>query len=160
MATSYISNEDLTQSQKQNIMTNRLTNAPLNVHSRWNLMRTSANSSGISAAESSPYIVSDSKALLFQELSETRFVGEPFSRVSIWTTGSRVSIIFGSPCARISRTRTPTPRTLGAGTSWSCDPSIRRHVALSTSHFLEGMDGSNTRDEFDWVELYRSHSYS
>jgi hypothetical protein len=51
-ATSYTSNEELIGSQKPNIMVDRLTNPPLNVHSCWNLKRTGANSSGLRAAES------------------------------------------------------------------------------------------------------------
>ena len=81
-AKSYISNEELVGSLKQNVMVNQLTKAPLNVHSRWNLKRTSSNSSGICAADSSRYIVRDSKALIFQALSKTGLAGDSLLRLS------------------------------------------------------------------------------
>ena len=59
-------NEELAGRWMQNIMVGWLTNPPLNIHSHWNLRSSGANSSGMHAAKSSPYIVKDSKALLYQ----------------------------------------------------------------------------------------------
>jgi len=45
------------------IIVNKLTKPPLNVHSCCNLVCTNANSSGVHAANSSPYTVRDAKVL-------------------------------------------------------------------------------------------------
>lgn len=45
---------------------NKLTKPPLNVHSCCNLVCTNANSSGVHAANISPYTVRDAKVLLYQ----------------------------------------------------------------------------------------------
>jgi hypothetical protein len=49
-----------------NIIVNRLTKPPLNVHSCCSLVCTIANSPGVRAANSSPYTVRDAKVLLCQ----------------------------------------------------------------------------------------------
>ena len=65
-ATSFTSNKELAGNRQKNKMMNRLTKPASNIHSCWSLMRTGANSSCTCAAESSPYIVKDAKALLCQ----------------------------------------------------------------------------------------------
>ena len=84
---SYLLNEELAGNQKQNIMEDRLTNPPMNVHSCGNLKRSGANSSGIRAAESSPYIVRHSKAILYQG-REAMSICSPFTMIiSLRTEG-------------------------------------------------------------------------
>ena len=58
-ATSFTSNKELARSKNTEV--NQLTNPALKAHSLWSLLRTAANSSGIRAAESSPYTVTDDK---------------------------------------------------------------------------------------------------
>ena len=62
---SFTSRNELTGSLS-NIIVDRLTKPPLNIHSCCNLVCTDANSSGVRATNSSPYTVRDAKVLLCQ----------------------------------------------------------------------------------------------
>ena len=146
-AKSYISNEELVGSLKQNVMVNRLTNAPLNVHSRWNLKRTFKFFGDMCRGQFTVH----------REGFQGSYIPSPIQNrtcrgfvVKAVLHLHRFSIIFeASSHPRISWTR-----MLCAGTS--CDAARRVPVALSTSRSLEGIAASNTRDEFDWEELYHS----
>jgi len=65
-ATSFTSNRELAGNQRENTAVNRLTKPASNIHSCWSLTRTGTKSSATRAAESSPYIVRDANAPLYQ----------------------------------------------------------------------------------------------
>ena len=115
--------KQISRKLKRKITANRLTKPPLNVHSHCNLVRTNANSSGVHATESSPYIVKKAKILCCQG-REVETAGSSFCRGQL-------------EAVMPSQTGDPSPDAIGLHT-----------LALSMSGSLEA-DARDKRNKFN-----------